>query len=114
MSFVISAPVKEILVKEGDVVKAGQPLMILSTLDLELAVKEAEWAVHSAQSLFDRAKDPYKKVFDDGKVVYAAGYVEKRQRWKPDCKRHKRRLIPQNTHSHKARFWRLLMAQLSI
>jgi RND family efflux transporter MFP subunit len=78
MSFVISAPVKEILVKKDDVVKAGQPLMVLSTLDLELAVEEAEWAVHSAQSLFDRAKDPYKKVFDGGKIVYAAGYVEKR------------------------------------
>jgi multidrug efflux pump subunit AcrA (membrane-fusion protein) len=79
MSFAISAPVKEILVKKGDVVKAGQPLMVLSTLDLELAVKEAEWAVRSAQSLFDRAKDPYKKVFGDGRVLYAAGYVEKRQ-----------------------------------
>ena len=79
MSFVISAPVKEILVKKDDVVKAGQPLMVLSTLDLELAVKEAEWAVRSAQFLYDRAKDPYKKVYDNGKVVYAAGYVEKRQ-----------------------------------
>ncbi len=78
MSFVISAPVKEILVKKDDVVKAGQPLMVLSTLDLELSVKEAEWAVRSAQSLFDRAKDPYKKVFAGGKIVYAAGYVEKR------------------------------------
>ena len=78
MSFVISAPVKEILVKKDDVVKAGQPLMVLSTLDLELSVKEAEWAVRSAQSLFDRAKDPYKKVFTGGKIVYAAGYVEKR------------------------------------
>jgi RND family efflux transporter MFP subunit len=79
MSFAISAPVKEILVKKGDVVKAGQPLMVLSTLDLELAVNEAEWAVRSAQLLFDRAKDPYKKVFGDGRVLYAAGYVEKRQ-----------------------------------
>jgi len=79
MSFAISAPVKEILVKKGDVVKAGQPLMVLSTLDLELAVNEAEWAVRSAQSLFDRAKDPYKKVFYDGRVLYAAGYVEKRK-----------------------------------
>jgi multidrug efflux pump subunit AcrA (membrane-fusion protein) len=79
MSFVISAPVKEILVKKDDVVKAGQSLMVLSTLDLELSVKEAEWAVLSAQLLRDRANDPYKKVFDGGKIVYAAGYVEKRQ-----------------------------------
>jgi RND family efflux transporter MFP subunit len=79
MSFVISAPVKEILVKKGDAVKAGQPLIVLSTLDLELAVKEGEWAVRSAQFLRDRANDPYKKVFHDGKKVYAAGYVEKRR-----------------------------------
>jgi RND family efflux transporter MFP subunit len=79
MSFAISAPVKDIMIKKGDVVKAGQPIMVLSTLDLELAVKEAEWAVRSAQSLLDRAKDPYKKVFGDGRVLYAAGYAEKRQ-----------------------------------
>jgi RND family efflux transporter MFP subunit len=79
MSFMISAPVKEILVKKGDAVKTGQPLIALSTPDLELAVKEQEWAVRSAQLLFDRAKDPYKKIFDGRKIVYAAGYVEKRQ-----------------------------------
>ena len=78
MSFVISAPVKEILVKKDDQVKAGQPLMVLSTLDQELSVKEAEWAVRSAQLLFNRSKDPYKKVHFDGRVLYAAGYVEKR------------------------------------
>jgi len=78
MGFGISAPVSEILVKEGDTVKAGQPLMVLSTLDLELAVQEAEWSVRSAEALLDRARDPYKKIFSDGKVLYAAGYVEKR------------------------------------
>jgi RND family efflux transporter MFP subunit len=78
MSFVISAPVKEILVKKGDSVKAGQPLIVLSTLDLELKVKEAEWVTRSAQLLFDRSKDPYKKIFYDGRVLYASGYVEKR------------------------------------
>jgi RND family efflux transporter MFP subunit len=79
LSFVIAAPVKEILVKKGDVVKAGQPLMVLSTPDQELAVKGAEWSVNSAQALFDRSKDPYKKIFYDGRVLYAAGYVEKRK-----------------------------------
>ena len=78
MSFVISAPVKEILVKKDDKVKVGQPLIVLSTLDQELSVKEAEWAVRSAQLLFNRSKDPYKKVHYDGRVLYAAGYVEKR------------------------------------
>jgi len=78
ISFAISAPVKEILVKKGDAVKTGQPLMVLSALDLQLSVKEAEWAVRSAQSLRDRAYDPYKKIFDEGRILYAAGYVEKR------------------------------------
>jgi len=78
MSFAISAPVQEVLVRKGDTVKAGQPLMVLFTPDLELGVQESEWAVRSAQALFDRAKDPYKKVNNNGRTVYAAGYVEKR------------------------------------
>jgi multidrug efflux pump subunit AcrA (membrane-fusion protein) len=48
MSFVISAPVKDVLVKEGDVVTAGQTLMTLYSPDLELSVKAAELAVQSA------------------------------------------------------------------
>lgn len=79
MSFVISAPVKEVLVKEGDAIKEGQPLIVLSTLDLELSVKEAELAVRSAQLQVDRANDPYKKRREDGNVVYIAGYLERRQ-----------------------------------
>ena len=82
MSFAISAPVKETLVKKGDTVKAGQLLMILSTLDLELSVQEAEWSARSAEALFDRSKDPYKKVVREGKIIYAAGYVEKRNEMK--------------------------------
>ncbi len=78
LSFVIAAPVKEILVKKDDVVKAGQPLIVLSTPGQELAVQGAEWAVSAAQSLYDRSRDPYKKIFYDGRVLYAAGYVEKR------------------------------------
>jgi multidrug efflux pump subunit AcrA (membrane-fusion protein) len=48
MSFPISAPVQEVLVKEGDVVKAGQTLMTLYSPDLELSVKAAELALQSA------------------------------------------------------------------
>jgi HlyD family secretion protein len=44
MSFTISAPVKEVLVKEGDVVKAGQALITLYTPDLEGEVTRAELA----------------------------------------------------------------------
>jgi RND family efflux transporter MFP subunit len=78
MSFVVSAPVKEILVKKGDVVKAGQPLITLSAPDLELGVQAADWSARSAEALRDRARDPYKKVIREGKILYAAGYVEKR------------------------------------
>jgi multidrug efflux pump subunit AcrA (membrane-fusion protein) len=42
MSFTITAPVKEVLVKEGDVVKAGQALIVLYTPDLEGEVARAE------------------------------------------------------------------------
>lgn len=42
LSFTISALVKEIAVKEGDVVEAGQPLMVLNTPDLEFAAIAAE------------------------------------------------------------------------
>lgn len=78
MSFAISAPVKEVLVKKGDNVKAGQPIMVLSTPDLDLSVQEAEWSARSAEALYARSKDPYKKILREGKVLYAAGYVEKR------------------------------------
>jgi multidrug efflux pump subunit AcrA (membrane-fusion protein) len=44
MSFTISAPVREVLVLEGDVVKAGQPLITLYTPDLEGEVVRAELA----------------------------------------------------------------------
>jgi RND family efflux transporter MFP subunit len=79
MTFVISAPVKEILVKEGDVVKAGDALLILNTPDLELSITEAELGVKSAELQYQRANDPYKKVFQDGKITYVTGYVEKRK-----------------------------------
>ncbi len=42
LSFTISALVKEIPVKEGDVVEAGQPVMVLNTPDLEFLAVSAE------------------------------------------------------------------------
>ncbi len=48
LSFVISAPIKEVLVKEGDKVTSGQTLVTLYSPDLELSVKAAELAVESA------------------------------------------------------------------
>ncbi len=52
MSFVISAPVKEVLVKEGDVVTTGQTLLTLYSPDLELAVPSAELELKAAELEF--------------------------------------------------------------
>ena len=49
MSFLVSAPVQEVAVKEGDVVTAGQTLLTLYSPDLELSVTAAELAVQSAE-----------------------------------------------------------------
>jgi HlyD family secretion protein len=49
VSTAISAPVEEILVKEGDAVIAGEPLVVLYSPDLELAVTAAELALKAAE-----------------------------------------------------------------
>ncbi len=49
ISFVVSAPVKEVLVKEGDMVTAGQTLLTLYSPDLELAVTAAELDAQAAE-----------------------------------------------------------------
>jgi RND family efflux transporter MFP subunit len=49
LSFVISGPVKEVDVKEGDQVTAGQKLFVLDKPDLEYEVTGAEAALRSAQ-----------------------------------------------------------------
>jgi HlyD family secretion protein len=50
MGFLISGIVKDIPVKEGDTVKAGQTLMVLDTPDLQFAVSEAEASLRGAQA----------------------------------------------------------------
>src|SRR3972149_4375251 len=49
MSFVVSAPVMEVRVKEGDKVTAGQTLMTLYFPDLELSVTEAQLELKAAE-----------------------------------------------------------------
>jgi len=49
MSFTISAPVKEVLVKEGDMVTVGQALIVLYTPDLEGHITEAELAAKAGE-----------------------------------------------------------------
>ncbi len=50
MGFLISGIVKDVPVKEGDVVKAGQTLIVLDTPNLEFAVTEAQAALRAAQA----------------------------------------------------------------
>ncbi len=50
LGFLISGITKEVPVKEGDIVKAGQTLIVLDTPDLVFAVTEAEAALRSAQA----------------------------------------------------------------
>jgi multidrug efflux pump subunit AcrA (membrane-fusion protein) len=49
MSFALSAQVQEVLVKEGDLVMAGQTLIRLHSPDLELAVAAAEFEAEAMQ-----------------------------------------------------------------
>ena len=53
LGFVISGIAKEIRVKEGDTVKAGQTLMVLDTPDLQFAVAEAQAGLRAAQAQAD-------------------------------------------------------------
>ncbi len=50
LGFLISGIAKQIPIKEGDTVKAGQPLMVLDTPGLEFAVTEAQAALRSTKA----------------------------------------------------------------
>ncbi len=50
MGFLLGAPVKQVYVKAGDRVNAGQPLIMLDTPDLEYAITAAEAELSSAQA----------------------------------------------------------------
>jgi len=50
LGFLIAAPVKQINVKEGDQVKAGQALIVLDTPELQYAVAGAQAELESAQT----------------------------------------------------------------
>jgi RND family efflux transporter MFP subunit len=49
LAFIISAPVKEVDITEGEQVKAGQTLIVLDTPDLAFAVTGAQASLRSAQ-----------------------------------------------------------------
>jgi len=80
MGFVLSAPVKEVNVKEGDQVKAGQTLIALDTPDLDLSVKAAKAAVRGAQDEVDLRNYPYKWYYHSGHPIYIKPNMEIRQK----------------------------------
>ena len=80
LGFLISGIAREVPVKEGDSVKAGQSLLILDTPDLEFAVTEAQAALRSAQSYADLQKYGRIKNRRNGKIFYDEIPVEYRQR----------------------------------
>ena len=80
LGFLISGITREVPVKEGDVVKAGQTLTVLDTPDLEFAVTEAQAALHSAQTYADLQKYRRVKNRRNGKIFYDVVPVEYRQR----------------------------------
>ena len=58
LSFVISGPIKEVFVEEGDVAEAGQALTIMSSPDLEYGILQAESAVRAAELEYEYWKLP--------------------------------------------------------
>lgn len=63
MGFLISGIAKDIPVREGDTVKAGQTLIVLDTPDLHFAITEAEARLRGAQAQVEiRTSDIIKKI----------------------------------------------------
>lgn len=79
LGFLISGIAKEVPVKEGDFVEAGQTLLVLDSPELQFAVMEAQAALRSAQSYADLQK--YRRVENrrNGKIFYDVIPVEVRQ-----------------------------------
>ena len=80
LGFLISGLAKEVPVKEGDTVQAGQTLMVLDTPDLQSAVDEAQAALRSAQSYADLQKYRRVKNRRNGRIYYDIVPVVVRQR----------------------------------
>jgi len=80
LGFLISGIARDVTAKEGDSVKAGQPLIVLETPDLVFAVTEAQSALHSAQAYADLQKYGRIKNRRNGKIFYDAIPIEYRQR----------------------------------
>ncbi len=78
MSFLLAAPVKQVYVKAGDRLSAGQPLIVLDTPDLEYAVTGAEAELASAQANADLQRMGRKK-WNGNQWVYVSTPPEWKQ-----------------------------------
>ena len=78
MAFIISAPVKEVDVAEGDLVKAGQTLIVLNTPDLAFAVTGAQASLRSAQD-YAFLQNYFRKTLIGSNWVSTNGAPELRQ-----------------------------------
>lgn len=80
MGFLTSALVKDVAVKEGDRVTAGQTLVVLNTPDLEYNVLASEAALHGKQAYAELQR--YKKVKErkHGRVFWNVVPPEVRQK----------------------------------
>lgn len=79
LGFLISGIARDVPVKEGDRIQAGEPLLVLDTPELEFAVMEAQAALRSAQSYADLQK--YRRIENrrNGKIFYDVIPSEVRQ-----------------------------------
>ena len=80
LGFLISGIAREVPIKEGDLVKTGQTLMVLDTPELQYAVAEAQAALRSAQSYADLQKYRRVKNQRNGKTFYDVVPAVYRQR----------------------------------
>ena len=78
MAFVVAAPVKEVDVKEGQQVKAGQALVVLDTPELTYAVASAQAELQSAQANAV-LQHTARKQWNGSRFVYLSGPPELRQ-----------------------------------
>jgi len=79
LSFLIAGRVKEVLVKAGDEVKAGDPLIILEAPELEYAEVSAQAEADSAEinQFLQRSSRDY-KVYDGRRWIWTGGLPELR------------------------------------
>jgi len=70
LGFMISGIARDIPVKEGDTVRAGQALTVLDTPDLRFAVTAAQADLHSAQAYADLQKYNRVENHRNGKIFF--------------------------------------------